>query len=57
MCPGFESREPNDFFFLFFFYFSYLLIFLCFFLSLLLQCKFNITVSSGEPGLVDRVLA
>ena len=55
MCPGFESREPNDFFF-FLIFFIYLF-FYVFFLSLLLQCKFNITVSSGEPGLVDRVLA
>ena len=32
MYPGFESRKSHDFFYLF--------IFLCFFLSLLLQCKF-----------------
>ena len=37
MYPGFESRESHDFFLLFFYYFF---IFLCFFLSLLLQCKF-----------------
>ena len=37
MYPGFESRETDDFFlFLLLFFF----IFLCFFLSLLLQCKF-----------------
>ena len=37
MRPGFKSRERDDFFFFFFFY---LFSFLCFFLSLLLQCKF-----------------
>ena len=35
MCPGFESRESHDFFFMIFLF----IYFLCF-LSLLLQCKF-----------------
>ena len=37
MGPGFESRKSHDFSFFFFFLFIF---FLCFFLSLLLQCKF-----------------
>ena len=34
MCPGFESRESHDFFFIYLFFLMF------FFLSLLLQCKF-----------------
>ena len=43
MYPGFESRESHEFFY-YYFLFIY---FLCFFLSLLLQCKFaNLTLLS-----------
>ena len=48
-CPGFESRESHDFFFFFFFeFFIHFLLFFFYvvFLSLLLQCKFDITVST-----------
>ena len=41
MCPGLESLESYDFFFFFFFDFFIYLFFYGFFLSLLLQCKFE----------------
>ena len=37
--PGFESRRPHNFFFIF------VVVVVSFFLSILLQCEFNITVS------------
>ena len=41
MGPGFESRDPHDFFFMFFFFFFFLVI-----NTTVLICKFNITVST-----------
>ena len=42
--PGFESRRPHNVFNVLFIYLFFLFYFI--FLSLLLQCKFNITVST-----------
>ena len=44
MYLGFGSRESHEFFFIIIIFLF--IIFFMFFLSLLLQCKFNITVST-----------
>ena len=47
MHPGFESRESHNFFYVFFFFFFFLsFVTVHYFFGHLLQCKFNITVST-----------